>query len=66
MSRNGEKKIKTRAVSEGYWAFIRSLPRGRHVLSFMGEKEAFDQNKDESKGRKTMFTVEVVYHLLVS
>lgn len=66
LSNNIESRIKTSAVSEGYWAFIRSLPRGAHVLSFVGEKEAFDQIKADICGvTKKMFTVSVVYHLLV-
>lgn len=65
-SRNNEKTTRTHAVSDGYWIFIKTLPRGRHVLSFIGEKQAFDQIKsDMSEVSKTMFTVGVVYHLLV-
>jgi hypothetical protein len=66
MISNGERIIRTQAISDGYWVFIEPLPLGEHTLTFTGEKEAFDEIElDQRKFRKSMFRVDVIYHLIV-
>jgi len=52
--------IKTKAVSDGFWLFIKPLSPGRHKLEFIGEKFEFDKIKNLQK-----FRLEVTYHLQI-
>ena len=52
--------IKTKAVSDGFWLFLKPLSPGRHKLEFIGEKFEFDKIKNLRKLR-----LEVTYHLQV-
>jgi len=66
-----EFRVKTEAISDGYWLFLKPLSSGMHKLQFIGEKLAFDMIKDyqnfsddDVKGLPK-FRVEVTYNLEV-
>lgn len=56
--------VPTRAVSDGYWIFLKPLPLGHHTLHFIGEKLAYDefQNQGGTK-RFPKFRVEAIYDI---
>ena len=56
----------TKAVSDGYWVFLKPLPVGKHTLFFRGEKLLYDEMQYSGyKGEEGMFKVEVKYEILV-
>lgn len=62
-------RVKTEALSDGYWLFLKPLSPGIHKLQFVGEKLEFDMIKDyrhfsdaDVKGLPK-FRVEVTYNL---
>jgi hypothetical protein len=65
LSNQGERIIKTKAVTDGYWLFLKPLSLGEHILIFRGVKQAFDEVKQGHNIRKPKFWVKVVYHLKV-
>lgn len=58
---------KTQAVSDGYWIFLKPLPRGVHELEFSGQKLEFDRFKEDNFVLTELpkFSVDVKYHLHV-
>jgi hypothetical protein len=61
------KTANTRAVSDGYWAFLTPLSKGEHTIYFRGRKLAYDQllkgsSRDSDKPK---FEVQVTYYLMV-
>jgi hypothetical protein len=65
LSDQGEGVVRTKAVTDGYWLFLKPLSLGEHTLIFRGEKQAFDEVKLEHSVQKPMFRVKVVYDLKV-
>ncbi len=68
---NKELRVRTEAISDGYWLFIRPLRSGKHKIEFKGEKSEFDKIKnyqnfsiDDIKGLPK-FCVEVTYNIEV-
>jgi hypothetical protein len=61
------KTANTRAVSDGYWAFLTPLSKGEHTIYFRGRKLAYDQLlKGSSRDLdKPKFEVQVTYYLMV-
>lgn len=59
--------VETRAVSDGYWIFLRPLSQGYHLLEIKSEKLEFDKMITESVNNTTvpLFQVEVTYHLTI-
>jgi len=68
---NKELHVKTEAVSDGYWLFLKPLSPGIHKLQFLGEKLEFDMIKDyqnftdDDIKALPKFRVEVTYNLEV-
>lgn len=64
-------RVKTEAISEGYWLFLKPLIPGKHKLQFIGEKLEFDMIKDYQNfsdaevNTLPKFRVEVTYNLEV-
>ena len=61
--------VKTRAVSDGYWAFVKPLQRGKHRIEFIGEKLQYDtwvRNSVEEQISIPKFRVDVTYQIHVS
>jgi len=64
-------RVKTEAVSDGYWLFLKYLTPGKHKIQFIGEKLDFDMIKDyrnfsnEELKALPKFRVEVTYNLEV-
>lgn len=64
-------RVKTEAISDGYWLFLKPLSLGKHKLEFIGEKLEFDRisdyknisNRDSNDLPK--FRVQVTYHIEV-
>lgn len=58
---------KTRAVSDGYWIFLKPLPYGVHQIEFSGQKLEFDRLRGDKLGLTELpkFSVDVKYHLNV-
>lgn len=56
--------VRTTAVSDGHWVFLKPLPSGRHTIIFGGEKLLFDDlwayNDNSNVGK---FRVNVTYDL---
>jgi len=65
LSTHGGRVVRTKAVTDGYWLFLKPLSLGEHTLILHGEKQAFDEVKLKHNIRKPMFRVEVVYDLKV-
>jgi hypothetical protein len=53
----------TKAVSDGYWMFVKPLSHGRHKIQIRGEKLAYDEVRLNSSMADKTFTVEVEYFL---
>ena len=68
---NRELRVKTEAISDGYWLFLKPLSPGKHILQFDGEKLGFDLIKDYQNFSDNdinglpKFRVEVTYNLEV-
>lgn len=64
-----ESRVKTEAVSDGYWLFLKPLSPGIHKLQFLGEKLEFDMIQDYQNFTEDdikalpKFRVEVTYNL---
>ncbi len=64
-------RVKTEAISDGYWLFLKPLSRGIHELQFIGQKLEFDKIRnyndvtEENIKNSKKFRVEVEYHLEV-
>ena len=66
-----EPPVRTEAVSDGYWLFLKPLRAGKHKIEFKGEKFEFDKienyqnvSADDIKGLPR-FNVEVTYNINV-
>jgi|KBSMisStandDraft_5_1062788.scaffolds.fasta_scaffold123237_1 hypothetical protein len=60
--------VTTRAVSDGYWAFLKPLQRGEHRIEFIGEKLEYDtkvKNGVEEQMTIPKFRVDVTYQIYV-
>jgi hypothetical protein len=56
----------TKAISDGYWIFLRPLSIGEHIIFFGGEKLLYDEMQYFGyKGEHGMFKVEVRFNILV-
>jgi hypothetical protein len=61
--------VATRAVSDGYWAFLKPFRRGVHRIAFVGEKLQYDnriRNGFEQNIQVPKFRVDVTYQIYVS
>jgi hypothetical protein len=60
--------VPTRAVSDGYWAFLKPFRRGIHKIAFVGEKLQYDKrilNGVEQNIEVPKFRVDVTYQIFV-
>jgi hypothetical protein len=59
--------VRTQAVSDGYWIFLKPLAPGEHKIEFMGEKLAFDRIIQDGASVENLpkFHVEVKYTMQV-
>lgn len=56
----------TKAISDGYWIFLKPLSIGEHIIFFRGEKSLYDEIQSFGyKGENGMFKVEVEYSIVV-
>lgn len=62
-------RVKTQAISDGYWMFLKPLSLGKHRLEFIGEKLEFDRIDDYKNisdndiKNLAKFRVEVTYYI---
>lgn len=70
--KNKHSQVKTEAVSDGYWLFLKSLSPGKHIIKFAGEKLEFDKIEDyrnildDEIKNLPRFRVEVTYKLEIT
>jgi hypothetical protein len=59
--------VRTQAVSDGYWIFLKPLAPGEHIIEFKGEKLAFDRIIQDGTSVENLpkFYVEVKYTIQV-
>jgi hypothetical protein len=60
--------VKTRAVSDGYWVFLKPLQRGEHRIEFIGEKLEYEPRVKNCVGEQMTnpkFRVDVTYQIYV-
>jgi hypothetical protein len=59
--------VRTQAVSDGYWIFLKPLTPGEHKIEFMGEKLAFDRITQDGASVENLpkFCVELKYTIQV-
>jgi hypothetical protein len=59
--------VRTQAVSDGYWIFLKPLPPGEHKIEFIGEKLEFDRLTQDGAPIENLpkFHVEVKYTIQV-
>ena len=56
----------TKAVSDGYWLFLKPLPPGQHVIIISGEKSLYDDVQYEGyRGEDGRFKTDVIYHATI-
>jgi hypothetical protein len=56
--------VLTKAISDGYWVFLKPLSRGRHIIEFGGEKLEYDQLVSNNSIKEVpKFKVEVLYEI---
>ena len=61
--------MRTRAVSDGYWIFLKPLHSGKHRIEFIGEKLQYDKRVKkgvEQNIRVPKFRVDVTYQIEVT
>ena len=64
--RNENSFTDTKAVSDGYWVFLKPLGSGHHSIYFKGEKFAYDEvYKGKFNGNQPKFNVEVQYNIII-
>jgi hypothetical protein len=57
---------RTKAISDGYWVCLKPLSPGKHLISFKGEKLAFDElYNNKNLVDQPKFSLEVEYDITV-